>query len=84
MIVGFSRQHRRLQWGSITVASKVSSRNTLAIVLCGGASRRVRDLVLDKPKAMLEVGGMPILWHIIKIYRGRETLESLVRLKVLL
>src|SRR3989338_5510896 len=38
------------------------------VILCGGGSSRIRDLTLDKPKTMLEVGGMPILWHIMKIY----------------
>jgi glucose-1-phosphate cytidylyltransferase len=50
------------------MTSKASLSDVPVIILCGGGSSRIRDLTLDKPKAMLEVGGMPILWHIMKIY----------------
>ncbi|MBF0465893.1 MAG: glucose-1-phosphate cytidylyltransferase [Nitrospirae bacterium] len=38
------------------------------IILCGGLGTRLREETELKPKPMIEVGGMPILWHIMKIY----------------
>lgn len=39
-----------------------------AIILCGGQGTRIRAVAEDRPKPMVEVGGKPILWHIMKIY----------------
>jgi|SRR3989344_4511003 len=39
-----------------------------AVILCGGRGTRLRDETEFKPKPLIEVGGMPILWHIMKIY----------------
>lgn len=39
-----------------------------AVILCGGKGTRMREETEYKPKPMVEVGGMPILWHIMKIY----------------
>ncbi|MFZ2202749.1 MAG: nucleotidyltransferase family protein [Microgenomates group bacterium] len=38
-----------------------------AIILAAGKGTRMRDLVNDKPKHLLEVGGMPILKHTISV-----------------
>ena len=38
------------------------------IILCGGAGTRLKEETEFKPKPMVEVGGAPILWHIMKIY----------------
>jgi glucose-1-phosphate cytidylyltransferase len=39
-----------------------------AIVLCGGQGTRLREETEFRPKPMVEVGGRPILWHIMKSY----------------
>lgn len=39
-----------------------------AIILAGGLGTRLSEETLLKPKPMVEIGGMPILWHILKIY----------------
>jgi glucose-1-phosphate cytidylyltransferase len=39
-----------------------------AIILCGGQGTRIREETEYKPKPMVEIGGKPILWHIMKIY----------------
>lgn len=39
-----------------------------AIILAGGAGSRLQEETTVKPKPMVEVGGKPILWHIMKIY----------------
>jgi glucose-1-phosphate cytidylyltransferase len=38
------------------------------VILCGGLGTRLREETEYKPKPMVEIGGMPILWHIMKIY----------------
>ena len=38
------------------------------LVLCGGAGTRLRQETEYKPKALVEIGGRPILWHIMKLY----------------
>ena len=37
-------------------------------ILAGGVGTRLAEETVVKPKPMVEVGGMPILWHIMQIY----------------
>jgi len=39
-----------------------------AVILAGGLGTRISEETTTKPKPMIEIGGMPILWHIMKIY----------------
>ena len=39
-----------------------------AVILAGGRGIRLQEETSTKPKPMVEVGGKPILWHIMKIY----------------
>jgi len=39
-----------------------------AVILAGGLGTRISEETYIKPKPMVEIGGMPILWHIMKIY----------------
>jgi glucose-1-phosphate cytidylyltransferase len=39
-----------------------------AVILAGGAGTRISEETHLKPKPMIEIGGKPILWHIMKIY----------------
>jgi len=39
-----------------------------AVLLCGGQGTRLREETEYRPKPMVEVGGKPILWHIMKIF----------------
>jgi len=39
-----------------------------AIILAGGLGTRISEETHLKPKPMIEIGGKPILWHIMKIY----------------
>jgi len=41
-----------------------------AVLLCGGLGTRIAEETGTKPKPMVEIGSMPILWHIMKIYAG--------------
>ncbi|MDA2909550.1 glucose-1-phosphate cytidylyltransferase [Nitrospiraceae bacterium AH_259_D15_M11_P09] len=38
------------------------------VILCGGRGTRIRDVADDLPKPMIPLGGLPILWHIMKYY----------------
>lgn len=38
------------------------------VVLCGGLGTRLREETEYRPKPMVEIGGRPILWHIMKLY----------------
>ena len=38
------------------------------VILAGGLGTRLSEETIIKPKPMVEIGGMPILWHIMKIY----------------
>lgn len=39
-----------------------------AVILAGGPGTRISEETSIKPKPMVEIGGKPILWHIMKIY----------------
>ena len=38
------------------------------VILCGGMGTRMREETEYRPKPMVEIGGRPILWHIMKSY----------------
>ena len=38
------------------------------VILAGGYGTRISEESIYRPKPMVEIGGMPILWHIMKIY----------------
>lgn len=39
-----------------------------AVILCGGRGTRLREETETKPKPMIDIGGKPIVWHIMKSY----------------
>jgi glucose-1-phosphate cytidylyltransferase len=39
-----------------------------AVILAGGFGTRISEESTIKPKPMVEIGGKPVLWHIMKIY----------------
>ncbi len=39
-----------------------------AVILAGGLGTRISEETYLKPKPMIEIGGRPVLWHILKIY----------------
>ncbi len=38
------------------------------VILCGGLGTRMREETEYRPKALVEIGGRPILWHLMRIY----------------
>ncbi len=45
------------------------------IVLCGGLGTRLREETEFRPKPLVEIGGRPILWHIMKTYAHAGLLD---------
>src|SRR3989344_8807066 len=38
------------------------------VILCGGKGTRLREQTEFIPKALVRIGEMPVLWHVMKIY----------------
>jgi glucose-1-phosphate cytidylyltransferase len=49
-----------------------------AVILAGGLGTRLSEETVLKPKPMVEIGGRPILWHIMKIYSAHGINEFIV------
>lgn len=45
--------------------------NPAVVILCGGRGTRLRERTEVVPKALIEIGGRPILWHVIEIYAAQ-------------
>lgn len=48
------------------------------VILAGGLGVRLREETISKPKPMVEIGGRPILWHIMKIYMCHGITEFII------
>ena len=48
------------------------------VILAGGMGSRLSEETSSKPKPMVEIGGMPILWHILKIYSHHGINEFII------
>ena len=49
-----------------------------AVILAGGLGTRFAEETQTKPKPMIEIGGKPILWHILKIYSHYEINDFII------
>ena len=49
-----------------------------AVILAGGLGTRISEETHLKPKPMVEIGGKPILWHIMKIYASHGINEFII------
>ncbi len=50
------------------------------VILCGGLGTRLSEETAVKPKPMVEIGGKPILWHIMKMYSAHYLNEFVLAL----
>jgi glucose-1-phosphate cytidylyltransferase len=41
------------------------------VILCGGRGTRLQEQTQELPKPLVEIGGMPIVWHVIQLYAHR-------------
>ena len=48
--------------------SRLNPERPQVVILCGGRGTRLREHTEGIPKPLVEIGGMPILWHLMKIY----------------
>jgi glucose-1-phosphate cytidylyltransferase len=56
------------------------NKNIRVAILCGGLGTRLSELTELRPKPMVEIGGQPILWHIMKIYASHGFKEFVLAL----
>jgi len=49
-----------------------------AVILAGGLGTRLAEETVLRPKPMIEIGGKPILWHIMKIYAAHGVNDFIV------
>ena len=49
------------------------------VILAGGLGTRISEESVLKPKPMIEIGGMPILWHIMKTTPGNWMQSSIMK-----
>lgn len=49
-----------------------------AVILAGGYGTRISEESHLKPKPMIEIGGMPILWHVLKLYSGHGITDFVI------
>jgi glucose-1-phosphate cytidylyltransferase len=53
-----------------------SERDSVQVVLlCGGLGTRMREETEFRPKPMVEIGGRPLLWHVMKLYAAHGLRE---------
>lgn len=52
--------------------------NLKAIILAGGLGTRISEESAVRPKPMIEIGGRPILWHILKMYSAHGVNEFVI------
>lgn len=50
----------------------------LTIILAGGYGTRLAEETKDRPKPLVTIGGKPIIWHIMMIYRSQGMKEFLI------
>ena len=71
-------QHLLDKGGQTFFNRGIISRFVKAVILAGGLGTRLSEETHLKPKPMVEVGGKPILWHILKIYSYHGINEFIV------
>ena len=69
----FPRRRRRLT-GELDAPVGARAHRSMkppVVILCGGRGTRLRERTESVPKPLVEIGGRPILWHVIGIYAAQ-------------
>ena len=53
-----------------------------AVILAGGLGTRIAEESDTKPKPMVEIGGKPLLWHIMKTYSHHGVKDFVICLAI--
>jgi glucose-1-phosphate cytidylyltransferase len=48
--------------------ANMNTKKIKVVILCGGMGTRLREETEYRPKPMVDIGGKPLIWHIMKIY----------------
>src|SRR5258708_36980461 len=73
---------RRLSafWGIWPAAPRrnIQNRDMKVVILAGGLGTRLREETEFRPKPMVEIGGRPILWHLMKFFAFHSVTDFVV------
>ena len=58
-------------WRSRPEAGQPGPSRPLVVILCGGRGTRLQEHTQAIPKPLVEIGGMPIVWHVIQLYAAQ-------------
>ena len=53
------------------------------VILCGGRGTRLGEHGVSVPKGLIEIGGRPILWHLLKLYAEHDLRDLVLFLRSL-
>ncbi len=56
----------------------IAKKTLKAVILAGGLGTRISEETVSKPKPMVEIGGKPLIWHILKIYGSHGINEFII------
>ena len=48
------------------------------VILCGGRGTRLQEKTADIPKPLVEIGGRPIVWHVVQVYAAQGFTEFIL------
>ena len=75
-----ARCHRLagLLYAAIELAGFLKGQNMKAVILAGGLGTRISEESHLRPKPMIEIGGRPILWHVMKLYSAHGVSDFVI------
>src|ERR1700720_3559076 len=64
-------------WSALPDRGRAGARPPV-VILCGGRGTRLQEHTQEIPKPLVEIGGMPIVWHVIQLYAVQGFREFLL------